>query len=119
MRKNAEKPFAAWIATVGVESQEAFREEQGAVFNPIARNSLEVEIPAFRAMGEPCEGDRHTMAVKAALAGVAAPGLESGERNEKVQDSAAMRAVAVRAAALRTNQRSNHLGWMGKYIQFS
>jgi len=115
--KKTEKSLAARVAAVGMKSQDAFREEKAVVFNPLARNSLEIEVSTLRAVGETSEGDRHAMSVETALASMATPGLKSCEGKEKVHNTTAMRAIAVRASALRTNHRTKHLPRRAKYIQ--
>lgn len=82
MRKNTEESLAARIATVGVKSEKALHKEKGAVFNPLAGDPLEIEVPTFGAVSETSEGDRHAMTVKAALASMAAPGLKPRKSKE-------------------------------------
>jgi hypothetical protein len=109
VRKNTEESLAARIATVGVKAQEAFREEKCALLNALTGNTLEIEVSTLWAVREPCEGEGHTMTVKTALASMAAPGFKPRKPEEEVHYPAAMRAIAVRATALRANHRIDHL----------
>jgi hypothetical protein len=101
--QDAEKPLAARIASVSREIQQTFHGDHSSILHTLARNVLQVKISALGAVGIACEGYRHAITAKSAVACVTSPGLEFDQRVEKVGYPASMRPETVRAAALRTD----------------
>lgn len=71
--QKAEEFLATGIAAVRGKTQKAFHAGQRALVDAIARDVLQVEISAARAMDVPSEGDRHRPGIEAYVAGLAPP----------------------------------------------
>jgi hypothetical protein len=111
--------LTARIATVSRKTKEALYGDHGPVFDPFSGNMFEVKISATRAMGVTRESEGNTGAMKAVVAGMAAPWLQIQKSEEKVYGSAAVRTKTVRTAALRTDhQAGSPQGPKPKNIQF-
>jgi len=108
-RQDAEEFLAAGVAPIRRKSEQAFREEQNALFNAIASDALEIEIPALRAVSVPREREGHASCVEPEIAGPAAPRTQSGQAGEKIEDAGAARTNTIRAAALRADHSSSRL----------
>ena len=103
MGQQAEEFFAAWVAAISRKSEEALHENQSSTLDARPRDTLEVEISAQWAMGVTRERERHVPGMEAAIARAASPGTQAEARADEIDHAAAMRAKAVRAAALRTD----------------
>jgi len=73
------------------------------MLHKLTRNGLQVEIAAFGAVGIPKQSEGGAACVKSPLTGVASPGLQTNEPGYLIQSSITARAIAVPAAAVRTN----------------
>jgi hypothetical protein len=101
--QNAEETLPAGIAAVSGEIQHALEGDHGSFFDSLARNALEVKIAALGAMSVAREGYGYTSSMKPVVAGVASPGFQIDQCEEKIDRSASMRTKTVRAAALRAD----------------
>lgn len=99
----AEKALPAGIAAVGWKAQEALGKHEPAFFYPVARDTLQVEVAAFRTVDKTMKTTRRTASVKPEFAGAAPPGPVSKQRGHKIPKPSPMRTVAFRAATLRAN----------------
>jgi 7-cyano-7-deazaguanine reductase len=70
---------------------------------------LQVEIPAFWAMGKSLESHGHSPGIKAVIARVAAPWPQAGYRKDVIDQAVAVRSKNVGAAALRAYHRAKAL----------
>jgi hypothetical protein len=70
-----EESLAAKIAPVSRKTEQPLKETQWVLIDPVARNGIEIEIPAARTVGIMAERVRHAASAKAVIAGVAAPRL--------------------------------------------
>jgi hypothetical protein len=102
---DAKESLAAGIAAVSRESQQTLGEEKGTFLHSFARNAVQVEVPALRAMRQVEIVQRHAPRVKADFASFAAPGTAACQGKEKISEAGAVRTETFRAAALRTNHR--------------
>jgi len=102
----AEEFFAAGIAPVCGEAEKPLHGDPRAAARAVARNVLEIEVPAPRAVSVSGEGDCHAPGVKPQVTGVAPPRSQSGERAQKIENAVAVRTVTVRTPALGTNHFS-------------
>jgi hypothetical protein len=69
----AEKPMATGVAAVRRKSKPALQHNHGPGLDPLARNMLEVEVPAPGAVSVTLKNSRDTPTVESAVASVAAP----------------------------------------------
>ena len=102
-RKDAEEAQAARIAAEGAEAEKTLQPEQRGLLDAIARQALQVEVSAARAMSKARERHGNPPRIKASIARSAAPGAQAGRGSEHVGRAAAARAEAIRAAALWAN----------------
>lgn len=102
-RQNAEESLAARVAAIGGKSEKALGGHQRPAFDAIARQPLQIEITAARAVSEAQKRPGDARGVKTLVASVAAPRAQSGGAGKKVRDTTPVRAETIRAAALRTN----------------
>jgi hypothetical protein len=102
---DAEEAVAAGIAAVGGESEPALQKNEGAIFDAITGDMLDIEIAAARAMGEAFEDGSDLPGLKAPIAAVAAPRAQAGDTESEVEDSVAVRPKAIITATLWTNHR--------------
>jgi len=103
VREQAEEFLAAGIAAVRGKAKKPLHAGQDTLIDAIAPNVLRVEIAAARAMGIAREGSRDRPGVKALIASVAAPWAQPQQRAYEIGNAASVRAVAIRAPALRTD----------------
>ena len=102
-QKEAKEPLAARIAAIGRNAEPAFQRYQRSVGYAFARERLEVQISAVRAMRIPGKRECDAPRVESAVACVASPRPQREKSAQEIADTLAMRAMAVRAPALRTN----------------
>jgi len=100
---NAEETVAAGIAAVGGKSEPALQKNEGAIFHSFARDMLDIEIAAARAVREAFQDGCDAPGLKAVLAAVAAPRAQAGATEEEVEGSVAVRAKTIVTATLWTN----------------
>jgi len=75
---DAEEAVAARIAAVGGESEPALQKYQGAVFDSVAGDVLDIKIAATGTMREAFQDRGHAPGMKAPIATVAAPRAQAG-----------------------------------------
>lgn len=71
--QHTEEPLAAGVAPVGGDFQIAFQENKSSFLHAVARDSLQIEIPAPRAVRISHKGNRDAASVKTQTASVASP----------------------------------------------
>lgn len=101
--QDAEEPLPAGIAPVCGKTHEALQSDHRPFLDALARNMLQIKIPASGAMRVPHELQGNTRAMKPVIAGVATPRFQTEKSKDEVDRSASMRTKAIRAAALRTD----------------
>jgi len=100
---DAEKAVAARVAAVGGKLEPALQDNECAFFHSFARDVLDIEIAAARAVRKAFQDSCNPPGVKTVLAAVAAPGAQAGPTEEEIEDSVAVRAKTIVTATLRTN----------------
>jgi len=71
---DAKEPLPAGIATVGREAHQALQIDESDSFHTVARDGIDLEIPAPRAMCVVGEGQRNASGIEPEITGMAAPG---------------------------------------------
>jgi hypothetical protein len=100
---DAEEAVAAGVTAVGGKSEPALQKNEGAIFDTVAGNMLNIEIAAAGAVREAFEDGSDPPGMKAPIATVATPGTEAGDADSKVEDSVAVRTKTIVTATLWTN----------------
>jgi len=72
-RTDGEEPLATRIATVGRKAHQALQVGERGPFDTVARNRIDLEIPAPRAMCVAGEGQRDASSIEPEITGMAAP----------------------------------------------
>lgn len=103
MAADRKEPRAAGVAAIGGKPKNPPQSSERAVFDAVARDSLEVEIAAARAVRVAQEHERDAAGVKTLIASTATPRKNPGGAKNEVRETAPMRAEAVRTPALRTD----------------
>ena len=102
-RLHAEKAVPAGIASIRRKTKPTLECDHRASFHAFARDVLQVEVSAARAVRVQRECRGHFPGVKPQLARHAAPRSRAGEARDKIGDAASMRSVAFSASAARTD----------------
>jgi hypothetical protein len=106
---HAEESLTARVAAVSRKSQSPLQVEQGSHVYPLARDVLQVEVPALWAMGKSLESHCHAPGIKAVIARVAAPWPQAGYCKDVIDQAVAVRSKNIGAAALRTDHWAKSL----------
>jgi hypothetical protein len=100
------KLHAAGIAAIGGHSQDAFQREQRAFHHAVARNLLQIRIPAPGAMRAEHQAKRNAVSMEARFARRAPPGEHADEAHRVLDQIPASRSPAVASLADWANQGS-------------
>jgi hypothetical protein len=100
---DTEEAMAAGIAAVGGKSEPPLQKNEGAIFDAVAGDMLDIKIAAAGAVREAFEDGSHPPGMKAPIATVAAPGTQAGDTESKVEDTVAVRTKTIITATLWTN----------------
>jgi len=100
---DAEEAMAAGIAAVGGKSEPPLQKNEGAIFDAVAGDMLDIKIAAAGAVREAFKNGSDPPGMKAPVATVAAPGAQAGDTEKKVEDSVAVRTKTIITATLGTN----------------
>lgn len=103
-RPHGKKSRAARVAAVSRDMQNALERREYVLGNAIAGDVLEIEITAPRAMHVNNVREGHQPGIKADAASPTAPRAQGKKAPEMVLHSAALRAAARPAMAIRTEQ---------------
>jgi len=116
--QQAEEFLAAGIAAVSRKSQKALNRNHQSLVDAIARNMLQVKIPAARAVCESGKIQGYPAGVETEVARVATPWPQTHQRANEIEDTAAVRTKTVRTAALGADHRPKQIPRpVGHYIQ--
>ena len=100
---DTEEAVAAGIAAVSGKSEPALQKNEGAIFDAITRDMLDIEIAAAGAVRKAFEIGGDPPGRKAPIATVAAPGAQAGGAESIVEDSVAVRTKTVVTTTMGTN----------------
>jgi hypothetical protein len=106
---HAEKSLTARVAAVSRKSQSPLQVGQSSPLHSLARDVLQVEVPALWAMRKSLESHGHAPGIKAVIARVTAPWPQAGYCKHVIDQAIAVRSKNIGAAALRTDHRAKSL----------
>ncbi len=98
-----EEAFSAGIAAIGGKAQSPLEPTQPAFVHPGARDALQIEVSASRAVSHPGVRSRYKPRIKAFLAGKASPRAQSEKGHPQIAPAVSARTAAQITAAARTD----------------